>query len=142
MRANSYGVNDLGNTYIEVDLTEQYMWYYQDGNVIFESDIVSGLASDPERKTPPGIFTLYYKKSPDVLRGTKKADGTYSYEQPVTYWMPFNGGIGLHDAPWQTNFGGDWYLEHGSRGCVNLQYDVAETVFNNVDSGTPVVCHY
>lgn len=63
MRANSYGVNDLGNTYIEVDLTEQYMWYYQDGNVIFESDIVSGLASDPERKTPPGIFTLYYKKS-------------------------------------------------------------------------------
>lgn len=52
MRANSYGVNDLGNTYIEVDLTEQYMWYYQDGNVIFESDIVSGLASDPERKTP------------------------------------------------------------------------------------------
>ena len=53
--------------------------------------------------------------------------------------MPFNGGIGLHDAPWQTNFGGDWYLEHGSRGCVNLQYDVAETVFNNVDSGTVVV---
>ena len=51
MRANSYGVNDLGNTYIEVDLTEQYMWYYQDGNVIFESDIVSGLASDPKRKT-------------------------------------------------------------------------------------------
>ena len=58
MTANSYGVNDLGNTYIEVDLTEQYMRYYQDGSVIFESDIVSGLASDPERKTPPGIFTL------------------------------------------------------------------------------------
>ena len=110
MRANSYGVNDLGNTYIEVDLTEQYMWYYQDGNVIFESDIVSGLASDPERKTPPGIFTMYYKKSPDVLRGTKKADGTYSYEQPVTYWMPFNGGIGFHDADWQPYFGGDRYL--------------------------------
>lgn len=50
MRANAYGVNDFGNTYIEVDLTEQYMWYYQDGNVIFESDIVSGLASDPKEK--------------------------------------------------------------------------------------------
>ncbi len=43
MRANAHGINDLGDTYIEVDLTEQYMWYYQDGNVIFESDIVSGL---------------------------------------------------------------------------------------------------
>jgi len=29
MRANAHGINDLGDTYIEVDLTEQYMWYYQ-----------------------------------------------------------------------------------------------------------------
>ena len=75
MRANSYGVNDLGNTYIEVDLTEQYMWYYQDGNVIFESDIVSGLASDPKRKTPPGIDVykrqVYEAKTP-VMDGLMK----------------------------------------------------------------------
>ena len=142
MRANSYGVNDLGNTYIEVDLTEQYMWYYQDGNVIFESDIVSGLASDPERKTPPGIFTLYYKKSPDVLRGTKKADGTYSYEQPVTYWMPFNGGIGFHDADWQPYFGGDRYLTGGSHGCINMPPDKAGELYNIIQYNVPIVCFY
>ena len=142
MRANSYGVNDLGNTYIEVDLTEQYMWYYQDGNVIFESDIVSGLASDPERKTPPGIFTMYYKKSPDVLRGTKKADGTYSYEQPVTYWMPFNGGIGFHDADWQPYFGGDRFMEGGSHGCINMPLDAAATLYSIIDTNVPIVCFY
>ena len=142
MRANSYGVNDLGNTYIEVDLTEQYMWYYQDGNVIFESDIVSGLASDPERKTPPGIFTLYYKKSPDVLRGTKKADGTYSYEQPVTYWMPFNGGIGFHDADWQPYFGGDRYLTGGSHGCINMPPDKAGELYNIIQYNVPIICFY
>ena len=142
MRANSYGVNDLGNTYIEVDLTEQYMWYYQDGNVIFESDIVSGLASDPKRKTPPGIFTLYYKKSPDVLRGTKKADGTYSYEQPVTYWMPFNGGIGFHDADWQPYFGGDRYLTGGSHGCINMPPDKAGELYNIIQYNVPIVCFY
>ena len=142
MRANSYGVNDLGNTYIEVDLTEQYMWYYQDGNVIFESDIVSGLASDPERKTPPGIFTLYYKKSPDVLRGTKKPDGTYSYEQPVTYWMPFNGGIGFHDADWQPYFGGDRYLTGGSHGCINMPPDKAGELYNIIQYNVPIVCFY
>ena len=64
MRANSYGVNDLGNTYIEVDLTEQYMWYYQDGNVIFESDIVSGLASDPERKNASWNFHHVLQEEP------------------------------------------------------------------------------
>ena len=142
MRANSYGVNDLGNTYIEVDLTEQYMWYYQDGNVIFESDIVSGLASDPERKTAPGIFTLYYKKSPDVLRGTKKADGTYSYEQPVTYWMPFNGGIGFHDADWQPYFGGDRYLTGGSHGCINMPPDKAGELYNIIQYNVPIICFY
>ena len=142
MRANSYGVNDLGNTYIEVDLTEQYMWYYQDGNVIFESDIVSGLASDPERKTPPGIFTLYYKKSPDVLRGTKKADGTYSYEQRVTYWMPGNGGIGFHDADWQPYFGGDRYLTGGSHGCINMPPDKAGELYNIIQYNVPIICFY
>ena len=47
-----------------------------------------------DRQTPAGIYTLYYKKSPDVLRGKQLANGKYEYEQPVTYWMPFNGGIG------------------------------------------------
>lgn len=42
------------------------------------------------------------------------------WESPVTLRMPFNGGIGQHDAPWQTNFGGDWYLEHGSRLDVSI----------------------
>ena len=35
-------MNDLGDTYIEVDLSEQHMYYYQNGSDIFESDFVSG----------------------------------------------------------------------------------------------------
>ncbi len=111
MRANAHGVNDLGNTYIEVDLTEQYMWYYQNGNIIFESDIVSGLPSDPDREKHLLEYSHLLKKSPYVLRGKMTANGTYSYEQPVTYWMPFNGGIGFHDADWQPYFGGDDILQ-------------------------------
>ena len=142
MRANAHGINDLGDTYIEVDLTEQYMWYYQNGNIIFQSEIVSGLPSDPDRKTPPGIFTLNSKSSPSVLRGEMTANGTYSYEQPVTYWMPFNGGIGFHDADWQTAFGGSRYQSYGSHGCVNMPVDQAGALFNMLSAGTPVVLHY
>ena len=71
-RANSHGVNDLGNTYIEVDLSNQHMYYYQSGALVFDSDFVSGNMSYADRQTHSGIFTLYYKKSPDVLRGAKK----------------------------------------------------------------------
>ena len=142
MTANSHGYNDFGNTYIEVDLSSQHMYYYQDGVIIFDSDIVSGNMQYEDRQTPPGVFTLYYKKSPDVLRGEKKPDGTYEYETPVTFWMPFNGGIGFHDAPWQPYFGGDRYLEGGSHGCINLPYDSAAALYNIIQYGVPIICFY
>lgn len=142
MTANARGYNDIGDTYIEVDLSEQHMYYYQNGSVIFESDIVSGDMTYSDRQTPPGIFTLYYKKSPDVLRGKQLPDGKYEYEQPVTYWMPFNGGIGFHDASWQPYFGGDRYYGGGSHGCINLPPDNAAVLYNIIDYGVPIVCFY
>ena len=141
-RAESYGYNDLGNTYIEVDLSGQHMYYYQDGSIIFDSDIVSGDMQYEDRKTPEGIYTLYWKKSPDVLRGKQKPDGTYEYETPVTYWMPFNGGIGFHDAPWQPYFGGDRYLYGGSHGCINLPPSSAATLYNIIQYDVPIICFY
>ena len=140
--ANSYGVNDLGDTYIEVDLSEQHMYYYQNGSDIFESDFVSGNMSYADRQTHAGIFTLYYKKSPDVLRGTMKADGTYEYESEVQYWMPFDGGIGFHDANWRDEFGGDIYLTSGSHGCINLPPENAAVLYDIIQYGVPIVCFY
>lgn len=140
--ANSYGVNDLGDTYIEVDLSDQHMYYYQSGSLIFDSDFVSGNMSYSDRQTPSGIYTLYYKKSPDVLRGAQKPDGTYEYEEPVEYWMPFNGGIGFHDAPWRSEFGGDIYLTNGSHGCINLPPENAAVLYSIIQYNVPIVCFY
>ena len=139
--ANAYGVNDLGNTYIEVDLSEQHMYYYQDGVNIFESDFVSGNMSYADRQTHAGIFTLYYKKSPDVLRGGQKGTANY-YEQPVQYWMPFDGGIGFHDANWRDDFGGDIYLTSGSHGCINLPPENAAVLYDLIQYDVPIVCFY
>lgn len=140
--ANAYGTNDLGSTYIEVDLSEQHMYYYQNGVDVFESDFVSGNMSYSDRQTHEGIFTLYYKKSPDVLRGSKKDDGTYEYEETVQYWMPFDGGIGFHDASWRDEFGGDIYLTNGSHGCINMPTDSAAELYNLIDYNVPIICFY
>ena len=142
MTANSHGYNDFGNTYIEVDLSYQHMYYYQDGAIIFDSDIVSGDMRYEDRQTPPGVFTLYYKKSPDVLRGQKKEDGTYEYETEVNFWMPFNGGIGFHDATWQPYFGGNRFMEGGSHGCINMPYSSAATLYSIIQYGVPIICFY
>ena len=88
----------LGTTYLEINITKQHLWFVKDGSVVLESDFVSGKESDPTRLTPSGTYYIYNKERNRVLRGTKQPNGKYEYESPVSYWMPFNKGIGLHDG--------------------------------------------
>ena len=131
---------DIGDTYVEVDLSRQKMWFYKDGDLVIESDMVSGL---PEEKwaSNVGVGQILNKAQDSVLRGSN-FDGLTEYETPVDYWMPIGwDGEGFHDAPWRSAFGGDIYLENGSHGCFNLPPDVAKTLFENVDYITPVVVY-
>ncbi len=140
-KAASHSGAGVGNTYAEVDLTDQHMYFIKNGKVVLETDIVTG---NPNKgnATPQGIYTLSYKTRNATLRGEKKANGEYSYETPVKYWMPFNGGIGFHDATWQPTFGGDRYKSHGSHGCVNMPEEKAKELYDLISAGIPVVCHY
>lgn len=140
-KAASHDGAGVGDTYAEVDLTGQKMYFIKDGKVVLESDIVTGNPNNGNA-TPQGIYTLSYKTKNAVLRGEKLPDGSYSYESPVKYWMPFNGGIGFHDASWQSSFGGDRYKSHGSHGCVNMPEEKAAKLYDLISAGTPVVCHY
>ncbi|MDU3396844.1 MAG: L,D-transpeptidase family protein [Clostridiales bacterium] len=124
---------DYGNTYAEVNLTAQHMFVYKEGELILESDFVSGNASKGYT-TPPGLFGLTYKQRDAVLKGE-------NYRSPVKFWMPFNGGIGFHDASWRSSFGGSIYKNNGSHGCINLPYAAAKTLFENVYAGMPVICY-
>ena len=85
--------------------------------------------------TPSGIYILKYKQRDTILRGA-------DYASPVTFWMPFNGGIGIHDASWRSTFGGDIYKTNGSHGCINCPYYLAKDIFNNISLGTPIICYY
>lgn len=142
MRGNARGTNDFGNTYIEVDLSYQHMYYYQYGALVFDSAFVSGDTRYEDRQTPSGVYKLYYKSSPAVLRGEQKEDGTYEYETDVTYWMPFNGGIGFHDATWRDSFGGDIYTYNGSHGCINMPEEKAAVLYSIIQYDIPIICFY
>lgn len=131
----SYGeMNDIGNTYVEVDLTDQHVYVYVDGKLVIDTLCVTG----NKRKgmtTPGGLYGITGKGYKVTLIGD-------DYETPVTYWMPFNGGIGLHDATWRGTFGGDIYTYDGSHGCVNLPYKAAAEIYGVVEVGMPVVCYW
>lgn len=131
---------DWGGTYVEVDMGGQHVYMVKDHTLVWDAPCVTGnLAKD--YTTPEGIYSIAYKQKDRILRGAKKADGTYEYESHVDYWMPFNGGIGLHDADWRGSFGGSIYRTNGSHGCINLPPDKAALLYDLIDKGTPVICH-
>ena len=133
-RAFVEGADDIGNTYIEIDYTNQHLWYYKDGSLLMDSDLVSGNLNNGNG-SPDGVFKIISRQSPATLVGE-------DYESDVTYFMPFAYNVGLHDASWRSNFGGSIYKNSGSHGCINLPYDAADTIYKNVELGTPVVAYY
>lgn len=139
-QAASHDGSDWGNTYAEVDLGAQHVYMYENGALTWDAPCVTGNVSK-DYTTPEGIYSLTYKEKDRVLRGTKKADGTYEYESHVDYWMPFNGGIGFHDASWRNKFGGTIYQYAGSHGCINLPVEKAKLLYEKVYKGMPVICH-
>lgn len=131
--AVQYGPQDYGSTYVEVNLTAQHLFYYENGELALESDFVSGNTSRGNG-TPPGVYGITYKQRNATLVGE-------DYSTPVSYWMPFNQHIGLHDATWRYSFGDSIYKRSGSHGCVNLPYVVAKQLYSMVSAGTPVICY-
>ena len=132
-KAASHGANDYGDTYVEINLTGQHLFFYKEGKLVVESDFVSGNLAKGWG-TPAGSYPLAYKQKNAVLKGE-------NYRTPVNYWMPFNNGIGRHDAKWRSSFGGTIYKTGGSHGCINLPPSVAKTIFDNISAGTPVICY-
>lgn len=139
-RAVDRSAAEWGSTYVETDLTAQHVYMIKDGAVVWDAPCVTGNVSK-NYTTPPGLYSLTYKQRDRILRGQKKADGKYEYETPVLYWMPFNGGIGFHDANWRSKFGGAIYQTSGSHGCVNLPPAKAAALYDLVYTGIPVICY-
>ena len=122
--ANSHGEHDYGDSYVEINLTNQHLFLYKDGKLVVDSDFVSGNLSKGH-DTPTGAFGLTYKTMNAVLRGP-------DYETPVTYWMPFNGDVGMHDATWRNKFGCQ---------CINLPSSVAKKIYETIDKGYAVLVY-
>lgn len=125
------GKNDIGDTYIEVDIGQQKMFYYRDGELFIETDVVTGR----NNATREEVCYVYSKQKNRILRGP-------GYESFVYYWMPVSGGIGIHDATWRSKFGGEIYIRDGSHGCVNTPIEIVEQMYEVMEVGTPCILYY
>ncbi len=128
------GYNDIGDTYVEVDMTAQKLYFYDEGECVFETDVVTG-NTGRRMGTPVGVNYVYSRQRNRTLRGA-------TYASFVRYWMPVNGNIGIHDASWRWEFGGEIYKTNGSHGCINVPKDRAGELYDLLFLGVPVVMFY
>lgn len=133
-RALQSGLDDIGNTYIEIDYTNQHLWYYKEGELVTDTDIVSGNISRGNG-SPDGVFKIVYLQRDATLIGE-------NYASDVKYFMPFAYNVGIHDASWRNTFGKEIYKTSGSHGCINVPEKKAKKLFQTVETGTPVIAYY
>lgn len=132
--------NDINGTYVEISIDQQRMWFYKNGTCLVDTPVVTGNPNKGHGTPKGGVWRLKDKASPFTLVG-KKPDGSIDYEEPVNYWMPFNGGVGIHDLTKRSSFGGDIYLTNGSHGCINTPLDNVRTIYENIEVNTPIVVY-
>lgn len=128
---NASDIRLLPETFVEIDISDQTLWLYKDGEMILTTPVVTGKNSSP---TNIGYFDIDFKTTKTYLKGP-------TWKSWVEYWMPFDGDIGLHDANWRSEFGGEIYQYSGSHGCVNMPPSIASSVYENVETGTIVLVH-
>lgn len=128
------GLDDVGPDYIEVNLTEQVLYYVKGGELYLKTDIVSGNVRSGHR-TPSRMCYVQGKYRNTVLRGP-------GYASFVYYWVPVYKAIGIHDATWRNRFGGEIYLSGGSHGCVNVPVEQMKILYADIETGLPVILFY
>jgi lipoprotein-anchoring transpeptidase ErfK/SrfK len=120
--------------YIEVDLSEQKLKYFEAGGKVGEFLISSGLSFP----TPIGTFRVYSKVRSALMAGYYGPGSRLNYYLPgVPYILKFYGSYTIHGTYWHNNFGHPM-----SHGCVNASILDAGVLYNWAEVGTPVVIHY
>lgn len=134
--------DDIGDTYVEIDLTAQTLWYYEKGKLMHTCGIVSGQLKPAARQTLPGVYKVWFKARNYHMKSSNSAGE--QWESDCAYWTRVAiVGIGLHDSQWRgNNVGGQIYKTNGSHGCINMTLKDAKYIYDNVEMDTPVVMYY
>lgn len=121
--------------YIDVDITKQRLTAYEWGIPVKTFPVSTGTWRFP---TPIGETTVKFKKLWMDYIWSYGPDHPDNYNLPnVKYNLNIFSHVYIHYAYWHNNFG--YRMSHG---CVNVNFENSEWIYNWADVGTPVKTHY
>ena len=127
-----------GIKHIYVSVGQQHLWACTGDVLVTETAVTTGASAitNVHYTTPLGTSHITGKSRNTVLAGQ---DVNGPWNDPVKFWMPFDGGIGFHDSSWQTfPYGSDLYKTQGSHGCIHIPVAVIAALFDWAPIGTLV----
>jgi hypothetical protein len=127
-----------GVKHIYVSISQQHLWACTGDVLLTDTAITTGASAitNVHYATPLGTSHITGESRNTVLAGH---DVNGPWNDPVKFWMPFDGGIGFHDSSWQTfPYGSDLYKTQGSHGCIHIPVAVIATLFDWAPVGTLV----
>jgi hypothetical protein len=119
---------------IRVDLTRQMLTAYEGDVPVFSAPVATGKDGF---NTPPGSFAIYAKYPMQTMAGSA---GGETWNVPnIPYVQYVVGGVALHGSYWHDLWGTGVRMSHG---CINLNIDDAQWLYEWADVGTAVEIHY
>ncbi len=119
-----------GRSFIEANLAAMEIRYYQDGKEVFFAPIGAKGKEGSWWETPAGLYEI----------GTKQENHFSSFGAVYQPWsMTFQGNFFIHGWPYYPD--GTPVESSFSGGCIRLDNESAEALYNLVSVGTPVLVH-
>lgn len=141
------GAPSLPGQVILVSLSQQWLWAYQDGALVFANPVATGMRY---LRTPLGDFHIQYKRADTTFYSPWPRSSPFYYSpEHINYAMFFRDiGYYIHDAPWRHAFGpgtqvphtnpdGTW--ETGSHGCINMPTPAAAALYAWAGVGARII---
>ena len=140
------GVPNINGQLILVNISQQWLWVYQDRKLLYRTPVTTGM---PQLPTPTGMFSVRFKETNVTFYSPWPPGSPYYYSpEHINYAMYFaDDGYYLHDAPWRKCFGPGTNVPHtcpdgstdtGSHGCVNLPTPAGAWIYKWVHNGAKV----
>ena len=119
---------------VEVDLSAQRLTAYEGDTPVYHAPVATGKDGF---NTPTGTFAIYSRTPLEAMSGSMGGETWYVPNIPWVQYIV--GGVAFHGTYWHDRWGTGFRLSHG---CVNLNIDDAQWLYEWADIGTQVDIHY
>src|ERR1051326_8302741 len=130
-----------------VSFQAQHLWAYQNGQVVLENAVTTGIRGVTDFGTDFGPMKVVRKAHPWTMHSPWPKGSQYYYPDTVVQWTTFftNTGEAIHDASWEPASelgpGSQYNASTRSHGCIHLPMAKAQWMFSWAPVGMPVIVY-